>query len=456
VLLCALALAASAVAGFDGSRTDFARMAFAKRPLLSIGLPVLQRLELINTRRLVVKMRLPKAAKVRATPVLRVKGRPVVSLGRTRTVALAGGRSTVVSLPLNAGGVSALQPCPVGQVGVIVAAASLGIRQTTARALQLHAPDCRRFFGRAAIWNAPIPSNAPLDNDSSAVIRDVLAKVNAGYRTGMPPTINTDSYAPSLYTVAAGQRPVRVRLDSPPDHAPSLAQALTAVPMPVDPRPAPGSDSELVVWQPRTDTMWEFWRLRRDSAGWVASWGGKLSNVTKGPGYFAAPHPNWGATATSLPLAGGMITPRELQRGEIDHALSMALPHARAGVFSLPAQRSDGDGSCPHAVPEGARLRLDPSLDVNSLGLPGPIAAMARAAQRYGIYLRDQSDSVSFYAQSAASLPSDPYPALFGGKAPYELLKTFPWSHLQLMPMDLRKVPGAGPITFPPLFDSCG
>jgi hypothetical protein len=150
-----------------------------------------------------------------------------------------------------------------------------------------------------------------------------------------------------------------------------------------------------------------------------------------------------------------MITPRELREGEIDHALSLGVPRTRAGWFSLPAQRTDGESRCPHAVPEGARFRLDPALDVGALGLAPPVAALARAAQRYGIFVRDQSDAVAFYAQSAVSFRTDPYPAIFGGRPPYELLKSFPWSHLELAQMDLREMPGHEPPLLGPLLGDC-
>jgi hypothetical protein len=132
-----------------------------------------------------------------------------------------------------------------------------------------------------------------------------------------------------------------------------------------------------------------------------------------------------------------MMTPRELASGQIDHALSLGVPETRSSAFSRPAQRTDGVSPCAHAVPEGARFRLDPKLDIDSLGLSPPVAAIARAAQQYGIYVRDQAGSVTFYAQSSASLPSDPYPAIFGGRPAYDVLASFPWAHLQLTQMQL-------------------
>ena len=428
----------------------------AMRPALpvSVEVPGAGRADLLAAGRLRTRMRMRHSGRVRVRPLLLLDSGGSRPLGPVRRARLRGGRRRTVDLPLDATGRAALADCPAGRVAARVTGPRRSRPRTASGPLLLDAPDCARFFGPSAVWNQPLAADAPLDPDSQGVTGDLRQKVDAGYRSGTPPTINTEASAPSVYTVPAGQPRVPVELDDPGSD-PALAEAFAAVPLPPHARPAPGSDSELVVWQPATDTLWEFWRLSRENGRWHAAWGGRLDAVSSGSGFFGSPHSDWGTTASSLPLAGGMITPRELARGEIDHALSLAVPHTRAGQFSLPAQRTDGDSKCTRAVPEGARFRLDPALNIDSLGLPPAVATIARAAQRYGIYVRDKADSVAFYAQSSVSLPSDPYPALFGGQPPYDLLRSFPWSHLQLVRMDLRSEPGYSPPLTGGLLDGC-
>ena len=69
-----------------------------------------------------------------------------------------------------------------------------------------------------------------------------------------------------------GQRPVRVQLDT--GVSPALQAAFERVPIPATATPAGGSDGTLVVWQPGTDRMWEFWKATRRADGWHAAWGG--------------------------------------------------------------------------------------------------------------------------------------------------------------------------------------
>ena len=121
----------------------------------------------------------------------------------------------------------------------------------------------------------------------------------------------------------------------------------------------------MIVRQPATDTMWEFWRLQMRSDGWHAGARGAMRNVSTNPGYYtpdawSGAQPWWGATATGLPLLGGMMTIAELQRGRIDHALAMAMPHARAGVWSWPATHGDGDSSGPHLAARGGAVAAQP------------------------------------------------------------------------------------------------
>jgi hypothetical protein len=141
-------------------------------------------------------------------------------------------------------------------------------------------------------------------------------------------------------------------------------------------------------------------------------------------------------------VAGGLITLEDLEAGVINHALAISVPDVRAGVFAAPAQRTDGSSRSPYSLPEGAHLRLDPGLNLESLHLPRLTLMIARAAQRYGIIVRDGSPSVaSFYAQDPTPTGTDPYHGeggFFEGKYPSQLLASFPWGHLQLLKMELE------------------
>ncbi len=313
-----------------------------------------------------------------------------------------------------------------------------------------------RFFGSASFWNAPLSLGAPLDPNSTAIV-NALNQIEAKEAPNNQLNVNTTAYSVPIYTVPAGQPTVKVTLNKGANSAANpLQTAWEAVPLPPGAQPAKGTDKHLVVWQPSADKMWEFWDFENTATGPVAKWGGAMQDVTGNSGVYtptAWPQllPNlgsweldvnsWGATGTSLPVVGGLITLEDLEKGRIEHALAMAVPDARAKEWAAPAYRSDGSSTEATSLPEGAHLRLDPELDLSALHLGHFVLMLAEAAQRYGIIVRDYSPNIVFYAQDPTPTGTNPYTArggYFEGKCACKLLASFPWSHLQLLKMELR------------------
>jgi hypothetical protein len=245
-------------------------------------------------------------------------------------------------------------------------------------------------------------------------------------RTG--PWINTTRYSVPVYSVGAGVPRVHVTVDS--RWASVLQPDFDSVPIPADARTAGGTDMALTVYQPATDTLWDFWHLQRKSDGWHAGWGGRMTNVSTNPGYFSG---SFGATATGIPQLGGLITVNELSRGRIDHALAIGIPNTAAGTFTWPAQRTDGRLTGADAIPEGTRFRIDAGVDLSSLHLTPAGLAIARAVQRYGMVVRDTAGCVIFTAEDPVAMGVNPYPRLFGGLYPSDVLHGFPWHALRVV-----------------------
>jgi hypothetical protein len=312
------------------------------------------------------------------------------------------------------------------------------------------------FFAQSSIWNSRVPANAAIDPNSSNVVGSLLAQIR-------PTFVDLDDSG-NLYV--AGRHTPRQRVTLDEDGGPAMQAALSAVPIPSDAQPTVGSDARMAIYQPSTDTMWEFWRMSKEADGWHAAWGGRMFDVSTDPGYYRnvvspAGHileqDDWGAPATSFPLIAGVIMISELERGVIPHAIAFAIGHTCAHEFAAPAQRTDGDVNPavdPNCVPEGAHFRLDPNLNIAALNLPPLIRIMAVAAQKYGMIIDNRTSGVSVYDQSPTAYIADwgynPYfgpenqpgtpGALYDAWPTSEILK-FPWSHLELLKMDLRTKP---------------
>jgi hypothetical protein len=315
-----------------------------------------------------------------------------------------------------------------------------------------------RSFSPASFWNKPLAPDAPLAPDSSALVGQLDAQVAALETSKQGPWINTRAWSVPVYTVAAKQPTVRVRLEGAYGER-ALQRAWDAVPLPPTAQPALGKDAHLVVSQPASDRLWEFWHLAHTARGWSAAWGGAMRHVSRSGGVYSplawpGAKPWWGASASSLSIAGGLITLEDLARGRIDHALAISVTDVRAGVYASPARRDDGQSTDPLSLPEGARLRLPASLDLDALHLPKLTLELARAAQRYGLVVRDRSYAIAFFAQDPIPTGAEPYAGpggYFEGRYPTQLLASFPWSQLQALQLTLhpnglgsRRAPSAG------------
>jgi outer membrane biosynthesis protein TonB len=301
-----------------------------------------------------------------------------------------------------------------------------------------------RFFAPTSFWNERLLASAPVDPNSAAIVSALSELATSEQAAKKGPAINTKEWSVPIYTVPAGQATVRVALVN--NTAAALQAAWTAVPLPSNAQPAAGTDEHLVVWQPSTNKMWEFWGLEKPKGTWQASWGGAMGDVSSdkgvyGPEAWAGASASWGASASSLPIAGGLITFEDLERGVINHALAIAVPNVREGQFASPAQRTDGASPGPTTLPEGAHLRLEPGLNLAALHLPPFTLMLAKAAQRYGIFVRDRASNIAFYGQDPIPLGIEPYTGstgYFEGKSPVQLLASFPWSHLEVLKMELH------------------
>ena len=332
-------------------------------------------------------------------------------------------------------------------------------------------PIVGRLFAPNSIWNEPIPTNAPIDPTSRRLVANFASQAEYELAHGFGPFVQTYNYTTPIYVVGPNQRTTKVAIDTDQNSqwVTSLQGASDQVPIPARAEPSAGTDSQITIYQPSTNRLWEYWHFHRDSDGSHARWGGAINDVSSSPGYYTPSAWSdamsvWGASATSLPLVAGTMTLAELRAGHIDHALAITVPHARTGVVAWPAQRTDGTGSTDD-LPEGAHLRLNPRLDIRAMHLPKIVEMIALAAQRYGIIVRDQSFSdIGFFAEDPTqygAVPyttSDPYygqridadgtpdrkngrpnpSGLFDGMWPSEFFRYFPWRSLQVLKMSVR------------------
>lgn len=294
-----------------------------------------------------------------------------------------------------------------------------------------------KAFYTQSIRKAPLASN-------SAAMAALLAKDVADNWGGVA-AVNAYQYNTSFYTVPAKQPTVDVafhdcqRKGYVPTGLFDGPKYFKNVPVPASVVPAVGTDGEVTIYDPAADKIWEFWQMSKTvNGGWRACWGGRLDNVSTST-QVAFPSP-YGASASGLVMAPGMITMEEFRAGRIEHAMYLAILRPRAWPhFSWPANRTDGGNPDPNALMEGQRLRLDPTLDVSTLGLTPVGEMVARAAQEYGFVVSDGAGAVAVVTESGdaqkALTGKNPWDRLLGGPS-YQALAKFPWDRMQVLPKD--------------------
>lgn len=305
-------------------------------------------------------------------------------------------------------------------------------------------------FGPSSAWRQDI-STAPLNANSAAMVKNLTGQV-AKYYGGIA-AANIAQYNTSVYTVSGDTARVNVNWDNcqkknyTPKGLLGEGGQFTAVPIPDNAVPATGNDAQLTIYSPDTDQLWEFWKAKRVNGAWQACWGGRIDNVSTSYGYFLN---GFGASASGLAVSGGAVGIAEAQAGQIDHAMSLAIPDiGHWKTFSWPAQRSDGNTIAADAIPTGTRLRLDPSVNVDALKLH-PLAKMiAKAAQKYGFVVTDKSGAVAVSFESGAAVKADtgvnPWdqlrkPSATAAATPtYLIMQNFPWDRMQVLPKDYGK-----------------
>jgi hypothetical protein len=324
----------------------------------------------------------------------------------------------------------------------LLAAAAVAIAAAPSRAADADNPFLQpmpRPFAVTSPWNVALPANAPLAPNSQA-LADSLRSDVATYGQW----INSYSYSSPVYTVGPDQPLVTVV----PDKAnPQLVAAFQNVPLPANVRPATGSDAQLVLIQPSTGKMWEFWKLRKDANGvWRAGWGGWDDDYRTDDGVYDGS--NFGAAGSGLALLGGMPRLAEMDAGVIDHALALVVPKTTKSLLTAPAVRTDGTVDGAGTIPMGTRFRIDPDVDLSKVSMTNAARMYAVAAQKYGMIVRDTTTStVAFEMEDPTPAGINQNTRYFGGKSASQALYSFPWWAVEVV--DAQTTPWTGPIAYP-------
>ena len=275
-----------------------------------------------------------------------------------------------------------------------------------------------RLYSDDSPFNQTIAEGAPVDPKSAHMIGSL---VRAGRKQGF--LIALKRWTTPVYY--ADDTTPRYRVKMTAKWAP--ANWFEGVPIPDGAMPDPAGDGHMVIIDKDSGCEFDFWRAKKVGASWEASWGNSLR--TDGDGVFPK---GLSARGSGFAVPAGMIFPDELIAGRIDHALEFSYNYPKRGGPVHPATESDGHSGRSDAIPEGARLRLDPDLDLDALGLTRYERIIAEAAQRYGMILADNGGGVELQAVHPMSYDDDVYAGVLPDRR-YVYLNNIPLDRFEVL-----------------------
>jgi hypothetical protein len=270
------------------------------------------------------------------------------------------------------------------------------------------------------LWD-PIPADPVLDPDSAAV--------GAALGTGVQ-VANLKAFATTLRTVGKNSDIPRydVEFKYTGEWGPDPFGDARP-PIPINTPLPTGSDKHLAIMDKATGMTFNMWMAKPTPTGWKAGWGAMAPIDGDG-------RETMGGSSTGSGLArfGAVVRAKEITDGEIPHALFFSTDMAAETVLRYPAVKTDGsnDSGSPVTIPEGARVQLDPAIDLAAIpGITPFELTVGRALQRYGAYCGDNGGArMAFIFEYVPKLK--PYKQA-GADGDYYNMPHLPWDELRVL-----------------------
>src|SRR5918996_4649812 len=245
-----------------------------------------------------------------------------------------------------------------------------------------------RAFSYKSYWNTSLPAEAPIDPRSAAFIDFLKADSPADHLR----LVGTDS---------SGGWGEPIFWADPSDPAYEVKQTRYALPeqfaagvrIPKEARPPSTSDAQMTIYDLSAGSVYKLQKAVYDSDTDTLSAAGGAWYATASNGLhmsFEESNDERNYGHRGIPPATHAVRFDEIEAGRIDHALKIAVNTAHRDAV-WPMTNSDGDSTDPAALPQGARLRIKQSVDVDELDLSPAARVIARALQRYGAVVGDSS-----------------------------------------------------------------
>lgn len=245
-------------------------------------------------------------------------------------------------------------------------------------------------FTPGSWWNTTLPWDPPLHPDGDKILRYLRAAPESGEGCLMLAGADDNRWGQPIYWSKPSDPTYNVTgvvQERPPE--------LASLRIPEDAQPAPNNDGSVTIFDREKGyvvalTEAEF---HEDADAWTAS-GASVTYLASNGLHVAtgrSDHPRNTGTHRGNNGATMAVSWDMVESGVVPHVLKAAVGPEAANRAVFPMVGSDGgyEGDSARVPPQGLRLRIKPSVDLESMHLQPEALVIARALRRYGFYIGD-------------------------------------------------------------------
>jgi hypothetical protein len=247
--------------------------------------------------------------------------------------------------------------------------------------------DPYRAYSESSYWNRPLPANAPIHPDSAEIL-EFLREDNVDDGCVLLAGAQRDPWGMPIYWATENDQEYDV-VETGPDLPPEF----DSLRIPTGAVPSKSPDGEMVVYD--LDAGYVAWlheaQYEASRGRWSAA-GGSIAYLDSNGLENRVEGGDPRNSGTQRGLNGAVVAARwdEVRAGAIEHVLRVGVNTARSDHI-WPMSGSDGTSEDRYAPPQGGRIRIKPSVDLERYDLAPHAVVIARALQQYGAIVGDST-----------------------------------------------------------------
>lgn len=273
-------------------------------------------------------------------------------------------------------------------VVAVAATASAAMRSPDDESRPSAARSTLRAFEADSWWNTPVPANAPKSPIAEQILRYMRTAPDASGGCVRLAGAGSNRWGQPVFWAGPGDPEYAVRVTGG-----TALPELRRMRIPLKAEAAATSDAAMTVYDKERGYVVAFtgahydagsdtWTTRGATVTYLSSNGLHVRTGRSDDRRNRGSHRgNNGATM--------MVRYNEVRNGAVRHVLKVSSGPETSRGYVFPMVGSDGDSSNPAAPKQGLRFRIKPSVNIDALGLGPQATVIAKALQRYGMYLGD-------------------------------------------------------------------